>query len=329
MLSFIPGGEIDQLIGGCELNAKTILSIIMIFALTSAGGAVSAQHGTMASDIGPAEYWVPTENAMGMAGTLYGNDTLSFDVPSGLNVTVDGIRLAPGADLSHEIHFMRMGDYAMIMGELVITENEVKNATQQLIRAGFDETALHDHLIRETPPVLYMHFHGYGDPAEMAGRIRGVIDVLNSQNAPAGSVTAADVSVFTDVAGPKLDTILGAKGQSDGGVYSYSIPRADNITDNGTVLTPRMDISEEIAFQPIDTATAALIGELALEANEVDPVIRALSDSGIEVTAVHSHMLTEEPRLFYLHCWAVGDPETLARGMRAALDRVNCLTGTQ
>ncbi|HEY3273462.1 MAG TPA: DUF1259 domain-containing protein [Methanocella sp.] len=276
-----------------------------------------------------AGYWAPVENAMGVKGTVYDDGTLSFDIPRNISVTLDGVKLAEGSDLSHEVHLMKTGNQAMIMGELVVMENEVNAITQKLIVAGLNETALHNHMLREKPHILYMHFNGYGDPVALAGKVRDITESLSGGVARSDDTTATDMAVSNSLDTARLDRITGGQGKADGGVYSYSIPRGDNVTMNGMTLSPHMDISEQISFQPLGSGKAALVGELTLKADEVGPVIKAFADHGIEVTALHSHMLEEQPRLFYLHTWATGDAETLARGARAALDQTNTVTGTR
>jgi hypothetical protein len=291
---------------------RWILAFLAAAVLIACGTAVLHRADAAAGD-DMAGYWAPVQKALGMNGTIYDDGTISFDIARSIEVTLDGVRLAPGSDLSHEIHMMKDGNRAMVMGELVLTEDEVGNVTGKLIRAGINETALHNHMLRESPHLMYLHFMTYGDPVALATAIRGIVDPL--AKGPAGGNPGMSLNRTG------LDQIMGAKGDFANGVYGYSFPRGDDVSMDGTTLSPHMDISEEVSFQPLGDGKAALVGELTLEADEVEPVIKAFTDHGIEVTAVHSHMLTEQPRLFYLHTWATGDAETLARGARAALDQ--------
>ncbi len=274
-----------------------------------------------------ASYWAPVQKAMGVNGTIYEDGTLGFDVPRAIDVVLDGVKLAHGSDLSHEVHMMKTGNASMIMGEVVVTENEVGATTQKLIAAGLNVTAIHNHMLRETPHLLYIHYEGHGDPVAMAEKVRAIFDSLEGGVASADDTSGMAAVNCLDTA--TLDQIMRWQGKADDGVYSYSIPRKDNVTMNGMTISPHMDISQEVAFQPLGAGKAGLVVELTLKTSEVEPVIKAFTENGIEVTALHNHMLTEQPRLFYLHCWATGDAETLARGTREALDHVNTVTGSR
>jgi len=140
-------------------------------------------------------------------------------------------------------------------------------------------------------------------------------------NAPATVSQSTPPSLDT----ARLDSIMGLKGKAEDGVYVYGIPRADKVNMSGVDLLPEMDVSTRVSFQPIGGGKAAVIGELVLEKGEVVPVLAALADNGVEVTALHSHMIAEQPRLFYMHCWAVGDAGVKAGAMRKALDKTNSL----
>lgn len=299
---------------------RWIIAFLAAAVLIACGTAV-LQYASAAAGDDMAGYWAPVKQAMGTNGTIYDDGTITFDIPRSIEVTLDGVRLAAGSDRSHEIHMMKNGNRAMVMGELVLTEDEVSNVTGKLIRAGINETALHNHMLRESPHLMYLHFMTNGDPVAMASAIRGIVDPLAKGPVGGNPSTGLDMT--------RLDQIMGTKGEYDNGVYGYHIPRQDNVSVNGMTLTPHMDISEDVSFQPLGDGKAALVGELTLVGGEVEPVIKAFTDHGIEVTALHSHMLTEQPRLFYLHTWATGDAETLARGARAALDQVNTVTGTR
>lgn len=265
--------------------------------------------------------WSAVEKAMGTHGDVSANGAIVFGIPrTGLNVTLNGIPLSHGSDLTHNFDFMMAGDRAIMVGELVIKEDEVTDVTKKVMRAGIEETALHNHLLHESPGLMYLHVHGSGDPVEMAKAVR---DITSSLGGAPG--TADEKIPASDIDTGKLDTAIGRTGKWGGGVYEFSIPRADQIKEHGIELLPEMDISTEITFQPTGGQNALAIGELVLESGEVGPVLRALSDSGFEVTALHSHMLTEEPRLFYVHCWATGNAEDLAHGIRRALGKTNSI----
>ncbi len=206
----------------------------------------------------------------------------------------------------------------MMVGEIMVKDDEVANTTRMLAASGIEETALHNHLLHMTPHIMWLHVHGYGDAIEIAKAIHNV----TAANGGIFSMSPATTQTLALDTG-KLDEIIGYNGTSDEGVYAFNIPRNDEIRMNGMVLPPEMDISTEISFQPLGNGSAAVIGEFVLEPAEVEPVLHSLTGSGIEVTALHSHMITEEPRLFYLHCWAKGDASSIARSMHKALMMTN------
>jgi len=253
---------------------------------------------------------------LGTGGKVSPDGVLTVSIPRNITVTLDGVHLAQGSDLAHELDFMRIGNSTLVVGELVLKEDEVNVVTRELLQAGLEETALHNHLNRLSPRLLYMHIHGLGDAVQMDTAISNII-----YSVPGGTALADEGKVGLDTS--SLDAAMGYKGETGEGVHSYGIPRADTITMNGIALLPEMDISTGIVFQPAGEGKAALIGEFVLEPGEVGPVIKSLSDNGIEVTALHSHMLTEQPRLFYVHCWGTGNPAQLAHGIREAIDLTN------
>lgn len=206
----------------------------------------------------------------------------------------------------------------MVMGDLVLLETEINPVMAKLIEGGLEITAVHNHLLRATPATFYMHVGGHGDPAKMAAVIH---DALAASKTPPEASSAPSGAVDLDTT--HLDQIIGTKGRSNGGVYQFNVPRHDPITEDGMPLSPvaPLGLAIGINFQPTGDGKAAITGDFVLTGDEVNPVITALRTNGIDVTAVHSHMLTEQPRLFFLHFWAVDDAMKLARGLRAALDK--------
>jgi hypothetical protein len=237
-----------------------------------------------------------------------------------LSVTVDGVAIKPALALGGWVAFKPAHDGAMIMGDLVLLESEINPVMARLIEGGLEITAVHNHLLRSKPATFYMHVAGHGDAAKMAAVIRDALSESKTPlavSAPAASAPAVDLNTA------QLDQIMGAKGQSNGGIYQFGIPRQQPVTENELPITPAgpMGLATGINFQPTGEGKAATTGDFVLTGNEVNPVIRALRSNGIEVTAVHSHMLDEQPRLFFLHFWANDDALTLARGLRVALDK--------
>src|SRR4051812_40007728 len=208
----------------------------------------------------------------------------------------------------------------MVMGDLVLLETEINPVMAKLIEGGLEITAVHNHLLRATPATFYMHVGGHGDPARMAAVIHDALAASKTPLAPLASAAAAS-AIELDTA--QLDQLIGVKGQANGGVYQFNVPRRDPISEAGMQLSPvgPMGVAIAINFQPTGGGKAAITGDFVLVAEEVNPVLRALRSNDIEVTALHSHMLDEQPRLFFMHFWANDDAIKLAKGLRAALDK--------
>ena len=267
----------------------------------------------------PAE-WKQVEDAMGRPGQMQPGDVLKFSMPrKDLNVSVDGTAVKPGFALGSWSAFKRAGAEAMVMGDLVLTEDEVNPVISKLQEGGIAEAALHNHLLRESPRVMYLHIASHGDAVKMARAIHDALALTKTP--PASGQPAAQTSFELDQ--KQIEKTLGRSGKVNGGILQFSVPRSEKITDEGMAILPAMGVATAINFQPAGNGRAAITGDFVLVASEVNPVIKALRDNGIQMTALHSHMLTEQPRLFFMHFWAVDDPAKLAYGLRAALDRMN------
>ena len=254
--------------------------------------------------------------AMGRAGAMQPGGVLRFSLPrSDLTVTVDGIRLKPALALGSYVVFKATHSGAIAMGDLVLQENEIEPVMAQLEAGGIDVTALHHHVLRQTPPIYYMHLHGAGDAVTLARAIHAAVDLTSTPPPSPG----APPTLALDTAG--IAQALGQSGKLNGSVYQVSVARLETITDGGVVIPPAMGVATAINFQPTGGGEAAIAGDFVLLADEVNPVIRALRGHGIEVTAVHNHMLHEKPRLFFMHFWAVADAVRLAQGLRSGLDQ--------
>ncbi len=315
--------------------------------------------------------WTKVAEALGKSGMEMPGNVYRVGLPrTDLHVTLDGVQIKPTLALGSWLAFQRMGNEAMVMGDLVLTEDEVNPVMQKLAENGIEITALHNHLLRAQPSTLYMHVLGHGDPARLAAILH---DGLALSKTPLGTATASTSSqppaagsgqpaqavaasgssqVFTpgseqpartaavstssqspaagseqparlDIDTAMIDRVLGAKGNAAGGVYQVSVPRAETIHDGSMEVPVAMGSAEAINFQPTGNGKAAITGDFVLTAQEVNPVLRALREHGIEVTAVHNHMLDDQPRLFFMHFWANDDAQKLATGLRAALDKVN------
>jgi hypothetical protein len=208
----------------------------------------------------------------------------------------------------------------MVMGDLVLLETEINPVMAKLIENGLQITAIHNHVLRGSPPTFYMHVGGHGDPVKLATAIRTALaESKTPLTPPAPAATPPAIDLDT----AQLDQIIGGKGQANGGIYQFGVPRRDPISENGMQVAPAgpMGVATAINFQPTGGGKAAITGDFVLTGDEVQPVLKALRTNGIEVTAIHSHMLTEQPRLIFLHFWANDDAIKLARGLRAALDK--------
>lgn len=260
--------------------------------------------------------WDGVETALGRKGTVQG-DMIKVAFPRGdLSVTVGDVRIEPGLALTSWIGFRRMGTQARMMGDLVLLEREVAPVTAKLVAEGIRLTALHNHLIGSTPAVIYLHFSGAGSPEKLAGAMRAVL-----------GVTATPLTLpATEAAAPadwtRVEAIFGKTGQKRGNLLQLGFPRKETITEEGMDVPPYLGMATSIAMQLVGRK-AATTGDFVLIGSEVNPVVRELVGHGLTVTAVHSHMLFESPRLFFLHFWGYDEPEKLAKGVKAALDRVN------
>ena len=291
-------------------------------ALTLTVGAVLISAPVWAQEID----WQQVDTVLGRTPTV-SMDVHRYGFPrTDLSVTLDGVAIKPALALGGWVAFKPMHGDAMIMGDLVLLETEINPVMAKLIEGGLQITAVHNHLLRANPATFYMHVGGHGDPAKMAGVIR---EALSASKTPL-SAAAASPTPAPDLNTAQLDQTIGAKGQSNGGVYQFGVPRRAQVIANEMPMAPAgpMGLATAINFQPTGDGKAAITGDFVLTGNEVNPVIRALRSNGIEVTAVHSHMLDEQPRLFFLHFWANDDASKLARGIRTALDETASTVGS-
>jgi hypothetical protein len=197
----------------------------------------------------------------------------------------------------------------------------------ELLADGIEVTAVHNHLLRASPTTFYMHVGGHGDPVKMAESIRAALNFSKTPMEVAPAPATAPAALDLDMA--KLDEAIGVKGRANGGVYQFGVPRADTVTDSGMVVPTSMGWAHVINFQPTGEGKAAITGDFIVLAKEVNPLISALRTNGIEVTAIHNHMLGDEPRMFFVHFWANDDAVKLAQSLRAALDKTNVAPKTK
>jgi hypothetical protein len=264
--------------------------------------------------------WKAVSDALGRTGKPQPDGAIKFGMPrKDLKVTANGVAIKPGLALGSWAAFANVGGKTEAMGDLVLTETEVGPVMQSLLSSGIEVTALHNHLLFEQPRVMYMHFHGMGDGVQIARALR---EALGKTATPPDAPTQAQPAAI-DLDAKQIDSILGHKGTNNGGIYQFAVARSEKIMMDGSQIPNSMGIATAINFQQLGAGKAAITGDFVLLASEVNPVMRALRDNGIAVTAVHSHMLTEEPRLFFMHFWAQDDALKLARGLRAALDKTH------
>ena len=264
--------------------------------------------------------WQKVDDAFGRKPAMSG-DVHRYGFPrTDLTVTLDGVTIKPALALGGWVAFKPAHGGTMIMGDLVLLETEINPVMLKLIEGGLEITAVHNHLLRANPATFYMHVGGHGDPVKMATVIR---DALSASKTPLATPAVASPPPTVEIDTAQLDQLIGFKGQSNGGVYQFGVPRRDPIMEGGTQIAPEgpMGVATAINFQPTGGGKAAITGDFVLAGDEVNPVIKALRANGIDVTAVHSHMLNEQPRLFFLHFWANDDALKLARGLRTALDK--------
>jgi hypothetical protein len=267
--------------------------------------------------------WKPVADALGRTGKLGDNNTAYRValVRNDLQVTTDGVAIKPGLSLGGYAAFVRYGNNeTLLMADLVITEAELPIVTDALQSHGIAQTALHKHLLQQTPPVWWTHVHGMGDATRLAEGLKAALDATSI--GPAAPPPAQQPPVGIDTAG--VEQALGRKGTADGGLFKYSIARKDTIVEDGHVLpAASLNLTTVIDFQPVGGGRAAINGDFVLTGTEIQKVIQAVRAANIQIVELHNHGLTEQPRLFYMHYWAVDDAVTLAKGLRPALDATN------
>ncbi|HEX2927931.1 MAG: DUF1259 domain-containing protein [Ignavibacteria bacterium] len=267
--------------------------------------------------------WEDVEKIIGKTGKLQG-DVFKITFPrSDLNVKVAGVKIEPALALTGWIAFKKMGSNAMLMGDMVLLETEVEPAMKKAVENGLEITALHNHVLKETPQVIYMHVGGMGSPTELAQKIKSVI----SQTKIPLTQPKQNQTVQSKTDWSKVQSILGTKGQMAGDILQISVPREDKVTENGDEIPTSMGMATSLYFQKVKDK-AVTTGDFVLIGEEVNPVIKALVQHNIAVTAVHNHMLSDNPRIFFLHFWGNDTPENLAKGLKDAIFKTKSKTET-
>ena len=284
-------------------------------------GLVSLSSLLLAQNPQPTGDWAAVEKALGRSGQAQPDGAMKFGMPrKDLKVTVDGLEVKAGLALGSWVAFSKPQGDAMLMGDLVLTEDEVGPVMEKLESSGVQITALHNHVLHESPRIMYMHINAHGDPVKLAGAVHDAVALTKTPGPDSAPAPAAqDIGINTS----QIEEALGHKGKVNGGIFQVSVPRAEQITHGGMPVPASMGLATALNFQPAGNGKAAITGDFVLLGKEVNPVIQALRSNGIQVTALHSHMLDEQPRLFFMHFWANDDAVKLAKGLRAALDQTN------
>jgi hypothetical protein len=282
------------------------------------GGRGNARQGGAAQPVRTSEAdWKPVADALGRPGKLASRGTVyrvSFPRRD-LSVTSKGVRIKPGLALGGYAAFARYGTGTMAMGDLVVTEDELPKVTDALQRNRIAQTALHKHLLEQTPPLWWTHFESEGaDPAVIA---RGIKAALDATGTPPAAPAAAPAPIDLNTAA--IDTALGAKGTNDGGIYKFTFARTGGVSMHGMALPPAMGVTTVLNFQPTGGGKAAINGDFAMTGDEVQKVIQALRGGGIDIVELHNHAFDDDPRLFYMHFWANDEATKLAQALHKAV----------
>jgi hypothetical protein len=298
---------------------RTIIAflVVVLIANMQSGTFIHAQNS---SSTKPSTQWNLVEKEIGKTGELRSGEIFYISLPrNDLKVSVKGVPIRTGLALGGWVAFKQVVNQAMVMGDLVLTEKEIQPVMSELISQGIKVTAIHNHLIGERPRIMYMHIEGHGNAVHLAKAIRSGLNLVKKQWNQKG------VSESFPIDKQKLDDIFRHKGTVSDGVYHISIPRSEKIVENGMEIPSAMGVATAINFQPTEKGKVAVTGDFVLTAEEVNPVATTLRKHGIDVTALHNHMLTENPRLFFMHFWGIEDPFKLARALRKALDKTHSM----
>lgn len=265
--------------------------------------------------------WAAVNSAIGRSGTIQPDGVMKYSFPRGdLHVTLNGVKIKPALALGSWVAFKRgAASSAMVMGDLVLTEEEVQPVITALEENGVNPSAVHNHLLGESPRIIYVHIAANGDPVRLATVIRSA---LGRTGTPVAASPGPSATSPIDLDTALIHRTLGYAGKVNGGVYQVSVPRPDKIAMGGEIIPPSMGVSTAINFQPTGGGRAAITGDFVMESGEVSPIVRALRSNGIAITALHSHMVGESPRLYFMHFWANDDAAKLASSIRRALDQI-------
>ena len=299
-----------------QIHKTSIKTLVFLLAIACTYQTVYAQKKTRRNDT------TAIERIMEMKGKA-NNGEYKITIPQNdLSVMVDEFKIIPAMGLGTWVAFAPSKNGVMVMGDIIVTETDLKPVQQEVIKQGLTITAIHNHFVRNHPNVMYMHIGGSGSLEMMAKKAKAVLDkVKEVREGDPSKGTASSEAVTNTLDTKRLDEILGYKAEMSKGVYKYTIGRPDvKLTEHGVTVTTFLGFNTWAAFQGTPDK-AAVAGDFTMLENEVEPVIKALIENGIEVVALHNHMVHEKPRIFFLHYWGMGNAEKLAKGLRAALDQ--------
>ena len=260
------------------------------------------------------------DQALGLTGQLQG-DVYRVGIPrTDLSVTVHGIAIKPGLALGSWAAFRHANNQTVVHGDLVLTDSEINPLISKLQAEGFQITALHNHLIDETPHIMYLHYWGTGAEAALATSLRTALSVtktpLTAAPSPAAGTPQPDPGFDVNA----IQTALGKTGTVRGGVLGISVPRPEKITMMGVELPPSMGMATAMNFQSAGAGKIVATGDFVMIDDEVNPIAKALRSHNIAITALHSHMMHGSPVLQFMHFWAEDTPANVAAGLKAAID---------
>ena len=310
-----------------HFRSTAIVACVMLVSLATVlvpgDGAAARTFSRQPTDVD----WDAVQDALGRSGTMMAGDVFRIGMPrTDLKVTVNGVAVQPAFALGSYAAFKQYDDGTMVMGDLVLLDEEVNAVMQGLFDNGFELSALHNHLNNVSPHVMYMHYEGLGDALQLAQALHQAVSASAIPLSPAVPPPPPAAPTGPQLDAGMLDSILGHSGRASGSVLQYSIGRAETITEAGHALVPAQGVATAINFQPTGENTAAITGDFVLVGSEVNAVAQSLKANGIDVTALHQHHIGEQPRLYYMHFWANDDPARLASGLRVALDQTNSAT---
>jgi hypothetical protein len=286
-----------------------------------AAAALSAAAPVRAQDV-PAEYQ-QVLTTLGKQGD-FKDKVLKVNIPrNDVKVTVAGVATPTPFGFGGWVAMTKGdGGHEVLMGDLVLLQDEVNPVMSALLDNGLDVTALHNHFFWDEPRVFYMHVHGHGTAAELAQKLKPAIDRIGKSGAGSAPATPAASTPVPSLNTARLIEIVGAQGEQTGAVYKFTLPRNDlKVVEMGAAINARMGLNTWAAFTGTNEK-AAIAGDVAMLESEVTPVLKALRKNGLDVVAIHHHMTNDRPMIVFLHYWGTGPADKLATGFKAAVDEL-------